>query len=78
MIVTMLQNWINRYSSHYRIIKYVGFEPIHYVINLDVVSSFKVFNKFDCMFLSNYIYKDCLPCSKSIILYFVQKNVYWR
>ena len=57
MIVTMLHNWINRYSSHYRIIKYVGFEPIRYVINLDVVSSFKVFNKFDCMFLSNYIYK---------------------
>ena len=30
------------YFSHYRIIKCVDFEPIHYVINLDVVSYSKV------------------------------------
>ena len=27
------------YSSYYRIIKYISFEPIHYTINLDVMSS---------------------------------------
>ena len=30
------------YSSYYRIIKCVDFEPIHYVINLNVVSYSKV------------------------------------
>ena len=35
-------------------IKYIGFEPINYAINLDVVSSYKVFNDFDFMFLSMY------------------------
>ena len=35
------------------IIKCVGFELIHYVINLDVESSSKVFSKFDYVFLSN-------------------------
>ena len=35
------------YSSYYRIIKYVGFKPIHYAINLDVVSFSNVFNEFD-------------------------------
>ena len=33
-------------------IKCVGFKPIDYVINLDVISSFMVFNNFDSMFLS--------------------------
>ena len=33
------------------IIKYIGFEPFHYAINLDVVSSFVVFSDFDYMFM---------------------------
>ena len=43
------------YSSHYRIIKYVGFEPKFYSINLDVMSSSKVFCEFDYMFLWNVL-----------------------
>ena len=61
MVVNMLQNWSNRYSSHNSNIKYIGstikcidFESIHYAINLDVVSSFVVFSDFDFMFLSMY------------------------
>ena len=49
------------YSSHNSnikcvdsIIKCIGFESFHYVINLDVVSSFMIFNDFDSMFLSMY------------------------
>ena len=34
---------------------YTGFEPILYVINLDVVSSSKVFSKFDFIFLSKIL-----------------------
>ena len=34
------------------IIKFIDFESIQYVINLDVVSSSMVFNDFDFMFLS--------------------------
>ena len=49
MIVNMLQNLSHMYSSHYRIIKYVSFKPIHYAINLNAASSFKVF-KFDSVF----------------------------
>ena len=37
------------------IIKYVDLELIVYIINLDVVSSYKVFSTFDSMFLSTYI-----------------------
>ena len=48
----MLHNWSHRYSNHYRIIKC---KSIHYVINMDVVSSFKVFNEFDYVFLSNVL-----------------------
>ena len=33
------------------IIKYVCFDSIIYVMNLDGASSFKVFNEFDYMFL---------------------------
>ena len=33
------------------IIKYIYFEPIHYAINFDVVSSFMIFSEFDYMFL---------------------------
>ena len=54
----MLQNWSQRYYSDIKcvdsIIKYIDFEPFHYAINLDVVSSFVVFNDFDSMFLLMY------------------------
>ena len=43
MIIKMLKNWSRRYSSHY-VIKFVGFIPICYVINLDIVSSYIVFS----------------------------------
>ena len=43
MVVNMLQNLSNMYSSHYRAIKCVGFEPIHYANNLYVVSSPMIF-----------------------------------
>ena len=55
MIVNMLQNWSHMYSSHYMIIKYVSFKPIHYVINLNIVSFFKVFNEFDYVFISDVL-----------------------
>ena len=43
------------YSNHYRIIKCIGSEPIHYAFNLDVASSFKIFSDFDYVFLSNVL-----------------------
>ena len=43
MVVIMLKNWSRRYSSHY-IIKFVGFIPIYYAINLNIVSSCLDFN----------------------------------
>ena len=43
MVVSMLKNWSRRFSSHY-IIKFVGFMPIYYAINLDIVSLFTVFS----------------------------------
>ena len=36
------------------IIKCISFELVHYVINLDVVSSFIVFSDFDFMFILMY------------------------
>ena len=36
------------------IIKFVGFEPIYYVINLGIVSSYIVFSEFVYVFLSMY------------------------
>ena len=33
VVVSMLQNQSYRYSSHGSIIKFIGFEPIYYVIN---------------------------------------------
>ena len=41
------------YPSNHRIIKCVGFESIHYAINLDIVSSSRVFSEFDFVFLMN-------------------------
>ena len=43
------------HSSHYTIIKYVGFESIVYAINLGIASSFKVFSEFDSMLPSNVL-----------------------
>ena len=51
MVVNMVQNWSHTYYSHYKVIKCIGFEPIHHVINLGVALSFKVFCKFDYVFL---------------------------
>ena len=42
MVVIMLKNWSRRYNSDY-IIKFVGFMMI-YVINVDIISYFMVFN----------------------------------
>ena len=41
------------YSSYHKIIKCVDFKSIHYVINVDIAPSSKVFSKFDYMFISN-------------------------
>ena len=38
MVVSVLQIWSHGYSSHYNIIKFVGFELIYYAINMGVVS----------------------------------------
>ena len=39
MIINMLKNWSFRYFSHY-FNKFVGFRPIYYAINLDIVYDF--------------------------------------
>ena len=44
-----------RYFSYYKIIEYIGFESIIYVINLDVASSSKILSEFDYIFLSNIL-----------------------
>ena len=49
MVVNILENWSHRYVSHYNAIKCVSFDSIHYVINIDVVSSSMDFNEFDCV-----------------------------
>ena len=61
MVVGQLHNWSQRYYGHNSNIKCVDstikcivFESFHYAINLDVFSSFVVFNDFDFMFLSMY------------------------
>ena len=42
------------YYSHYRIIKYVGFESIIYAINIDAALSFQVFSVFEFMLFRMY------------------------
>ena len=61
MIVKMLQNLNHRYYSHNNnikcvesTIKFIDFESFHYTINLNVFSSFMVFNDFDFIFLLMY------------------------
>ena len=51
IVINMLENYSHMYSSHHKIIKYVGFKSIHCAINLNVTSSLKVFNKFDSLFI---------------------------
>ena len=41
MVISILQNWSCRYSSHY-FIKFVGFIWIYYIINLNIVSSYMI------------------------------------
>ena len=53
MFINMLQNLSYRYYSLYSIIKCLGFELIHYAINLNIVSFSMIFIEFDYMFLSN-------------------------
>ena len=55
MVANMLKNLNYRYFSHYKIIKYVGFESIIYAINMDAALFYKVFNEFDSMFLWNVL-----------------------
>ena len=43
------------YCNPHKIIKYVGFEPIHYDIILDATSSSRVLSQFDYVFLSNVL-----------------------
>ena len=43
MEVGMLKNWSCRYSSRY-FIKFVGFMPVYYAINLNIALSCMVFN----------------------------------
>ena len=61
MVVGMLQNWSQMYSSHNSNIKYVdstikciSFESFHYPINLNVFLLFMIFSDFDFIFLSIY------------------------
>ena len=65
----LLQNWSHKYFNH-RIIKCVGFEPIHCAINLNVASSFRVFSEFDYVFLSNVL------SFESIKLFSFKRNYY--
>ena len=37
-VVNMLKNWSCKYSNNY-FIKFVGFIPIYYAINLNIISS---------------------------------------
>ena len=36
-------------------IKYIEFNPIHYIINLNIVSSFMIFSDFDYIFYDNIL-----------------------
>ena len=55
MIVNMLSNLNHIYYNPNMIIKYISFELIIYVINLNIISFSKSFNEFDLMFLWNVL-----------------------
>ena len=62
------------YSSHYKIIKYISFNSIYYAINLDIMSFFKIFSKFDHIFISNvfpkFFYYLTFQNNKRVIIYY--------
>ena len=62
----MVVNMSHMYFSHYTIIKFVSFDLIHYVINLNVMS----FSKF---FSDSIEFIVCLN-NKTIISYHFKKN----
>ena len=74
----MLQTWSQRDSSHNSnikcvdsTIKCIDFELFYYTINLDVVSSFEVFNDFDYMF---YFYILLVEINEIIFLFRKKKE----
>ena len=61
IFINILHKLNHMYSNHNSnikyvdsIIQYIGFNSIHYTINLDVVPSFIVFSDFNYMFISMY------------------------
>ena len=66
IVLSILKNWRRRYSNHY-IIKFIGFIPIYYFINLNIVSSYIIFNY---LYLRSVIYYKL----ESIILFSFKKN----
>ena len=51
MVVNILQNLSHKYFSYYSIIKYISFESIYYVFNLNAILFFMIFSEFDYVFL---------------------------
>ena len=73
------------YSSHNNnikyvdlIIKYIGFKLFHYTINLNVVSSFMIFNDFDYIFLSIYYSLEFKQMKKKEMCVIQRKTVVFR
>ena len=60
MVVSMLQMLSYMYSSHYSIIKFVGFKMIYYAISLGVVSYSIVFSDLIPMLLLIYCYFESI------------------
>ena len=61
MVISILHNQSQKYSSHNSnikcvdsTIKCIDFESFHYVINLDVGLSFMIFSSFDSIYLAMY------------------------
>ena len=54
MIIYMLKNLSRRYSNYY-IIKFISFILIYYGINLDIISSFMVFNNLYIPYIDLFI-----------------------
>ena len=43
IIISILKNWSYKYFNYY-FIKFIGFITIYYVINIDIISSYMIFN----------------------------------
>ena len=63
----------HRYSSHNINIRYlgstiknIGFKPVYYVINLNIVSSFMIFSDFDFILESMYYYFESIKLFLSL------------